>query len=71
MRRGDPPRQSMIGNIRRGFKEGGNGVAKFLWNTIIKIPLVQPESMCKIIWDLFTTTIRIIFFLLIPVELAF
>lgn len=38
---------------------------------IDKVPLVQPESIFKMYWDLFAVVFRIILVVLIPLEVAF
>lgn len=41
-------------------------------NSIInKIPIAQPESLFKMLWDFFASVFRIMLVLLIPLEIAF
>lgn len=44
------------------------GLAK---RTIIKVPLIYPEQIGKILWDTFAAGIRIFYFFLIPLEISF
>ena len=70
-------KETVINNLstQEEIKEQVRKIKKKILNllTLIvnKIPIIQPESRLKMIWDFFASFFRILLVILIPLEIAF
>lgn len=44
---------------------------KFVEKILLFIPLVNPDSSKKLIWDALVAILRFIYFIIIPIDIAF
>ncbi|CAD8086638.1 unnamed protein product [Paramecium primaurelia] len=63
--------ETKMENLKQYYQNIKKQIIKICQTTINLIPLIQPESLFKIYWDLFAVVFRIILVILIPLEVAF
>ncbi|CAD8200380.1 unnamed protein product [Paramecium pentaurelia] len=63
--------KSIIEQMKSRLKIMKKNFLDFITTVVNRIPIVQPESRFKMIWDFFASFFRIILVLLIPLEIAF
>ncbi|CAD8103191.1 unnamed protein product [Paramecium sonneborni] len=62
---------STFEQVKENFKKLRKPILNCLNAIIHKIPIIQPESIFKMYWDIFTSFFRLILLVLVPLEIAF
>ena len=65
------PGKSIIFFIMLFYRNVVENVCKFFCQMLNALPLINPDNNWKIAWDIIALLIRLILFIMVPIEIAF